>query len=195
MRPLLLFAPGAGAPSSSAWMTRWAEALQSVGRVVRFDYPYQRAGRARPDPLPVLIEAHAEALAGARGPQDGAVVLVGKSMGGRVGCHLSLEVPVAGLVCFGYPLIAASGGKSREGVLLALRTPVLFAQGTRDRLCPLHALERVRPRMETRSVLHVVDGGDHSLDVTRTALMRAGEDQAAVDRGILSAVEDFVGSL
>ena len=35
---------------------------------------------------------------------DGPVVLIGKSMGSRIGCHLALEEDVAALVCLGYPL-------------------------------------------------------------------------------------------
>src|SRR5690606_36186237 len=121
------------------------------------------AGRKRPDPLPKLIAAHAEALEQAtRRRRAGPVVLVGKSMGGRVGCHLALERPVAALVCLGYPLRSPTG-KLRDEVLLALRTPVLFVQGSRDPLCPLDGLERVRRRMKAPSTLHVVEGGDHSL--------------------------------
>ena len=55
------------------------------------------------DRLPKLIEAHREALAEAR-IEGEPVFLVGKSMGSRVGCHLSLEEDVDGLICFGYPL-------------------------------------------------------------------------------------------
>ncbi|HET9598754.1 MAG TPA: alpha/beta family hydrolase, partial [Anaeromyxobacteraceae bacterium] len=65
-RPLVLLAPGAGAPSTSAWMERWARHLSALGRVRRFDYPYALAGRRSPDPLPVLVEAHRAALARAR---------------------------------------------------------------------------------------------------------------------------------
>ena len=36
--------------------------------------------------------------------------------------------------------------KLRDEVLLALKTPILFAQGTRDPLCPLHLLENVRAK-------------------------------------------------
>src|SRR5262249_28166478 len=53
-RRLVLFAPGAGAPSSSPWMARWAERLAAHGRVATFDYPYMLAGRRMPDKLPVL---------------------------------------------------------------------------------------------------------------------------------------------
>ena len=59
---MILFAPGAGAPSTSAWMERWANLLASIAPVRRFDYPYALAGRRAPDRLPKLIEAHAAAL-------------------------------------------------------------------------------------------------------------------------------------
>src|SRR5690554_5469088 len=143
MRPLILFAPGAGKPSSSAWMSTWAERLAEVGTVVRFDYPYAQAGRKAPDRLPVLLAAHREALEEAKQANPGcSVVLAGKSMGSRVGCHLALQSRVDALVCLGYPL-ASMGRRDRlrDEVLLALKTPILFVQGTRDRLCPLDLLD------------------------------------------------------
>ncbi len=194
MKPLLLFAPGAGAPSTSAWMERWAARLGRVGDVVRFDYPYVKAGRKSPDRLPVLVAAHREALAAARAGRRGPVVLVGKSMGGRVGCHLALEEPVAGLVCLGYPLVGQSGAVRSE-VLLALRTPVLFVQGSRDTLCPLERLEEVRARMTARSVLHVVEGGSHSLEVGVRALAARGETQDAVEERAVEEIGRFVAGV
>lgn len=191
MRPLLLLAPGAGAPSTSAWMRGWASRLASLGRVVPFDYRYMQAGRRSPDRLPALIAAHRAALGAARGEHPGPVVLAGKSMGGRVGCHVALEEDVAALVCLGYPLRGASGAPRSE-VLLALRTPVLFVQGTRDALCPLDDLARVRGEMRAPSALHVVDGGDHSLAVGKRALAARGEAQADVDGRALAAVAAFL---
>jgi predicted alpha/beta-hydrolase family hydrolase len=194
-RPLLLFAPGAGAPSTSAWMERWAARLASVGEVVRFDYPYVKAGRRSPDRLPVLVAAHRAALAQARsGTGVRPAVLVGKSMGGRVGCHLALEEPVAGAVCLGYPLVGQRGDV-RSDVLLALRVPVLFVQGSKDALCPLDRLEEVRTRMSAPSVLHRVEGGNHSLEVGVRALAARGETQEAVDGRVLDAVATFVRGL
>ena len=104
VEPLILFAHGAGAGSTHPWMQRWRTRLETLGRVVTFDYPYMRDGRRSPDRLPKLVEAHRQALAEARGSHTGPVFLAGKSMGSRVGCHLALEEPVDGLVCFGYPL-------------------------------------------------------------------------------------------
>jgi predicted alpha/beta-hydrolase family hydrolase len=190
-RPLLLLAPGAGAPSTSAWMAAWARRLAALGEVVRFDYPYMRSGRRSPDRLPVLIEAHRAALAEARGRHPGPAVLVGKSMGGRVGCHLALTEPVDALVCLGYPL-RSPRGELRDEVLVALRTPILFVQGSRDALCPLAALEEVRARMSAPTALHVVEGGNHSLEVGARALAAQGEQQEDVDARVLGAVSAFV---
>lgn len=190
---LILFAPGAGAPSDSAWMEGWAARLTGLGAVERFDYPYMKAGRRFPDRLPRLVAAHREALEAARARHPGAtrVVLAGKSMGSRVGCHLSLEVPVDALVCFGYPLVGQNGAL-RDEVLRALSTPVLFLQGDRDELCPLDRLARVRRQMRAPSELHRVEDGDHSLEARKGDLARRGTTQAALDAAALAAVAGFL---
>ena len=189
-RPLLLFAPGAGAPSTSPWMERWTRRLAPLGRVVRFDYDYRREGRRLPDRLPKLVDAHRRALADARGKSRAPVVLIGKSMGSRVGCHLANEDGgITALICLGYPLVGQSGAV-RDEVLLALNAPVLFVQGTRDPLCPLDPLAAVRTRMTAPSTLHVVSDGDHSLEVAKRAL--AGRTQADVDADVFDAIVAFV---
>jgi predicted alpha/beta-hydrolase family hydrolase len=194
--PLILFAPGAGAPSTSAWMVAWKKRLETLGRVVPFDYPYMLEGRRAPDPLPKLIEAHSLALHGARAGHDGPVFLAGKSMGSRVGCHLSLTEKVDGLVCFGYPLKGAGKRATlRDEVLVLLRTPILFVSGTRDPLCPLPVLEPVRAKMTAKNVLFTVDGGDHSLEVRKTDLRGRGETQDDVNGAVLTAVTKFVEAL
>jgi predicted alpha/beta-hydrolase family hydrolase len=156
-----------------------------------------REGRKRPDRLPQLIGAHRAALAQAR-TKLGAEVptfLIGKSMGGRIGCHLALEEKVDGLVCLGYPLCAMGDrDRLRDEVLRALSTPILFVQGTRDALCPLDLLESVRTEMKVPSILHLVEGGDHSLGVAKRQLEASGETQEEVDRRILESIARFVHS-
>jgi len=175
-------------------MQRWKTHLQEIGEVETFDYSYLRENRKRPDPLPQLVAAHREALAAAREKhRDMATVLIGKSMGGRVGCHLALEQKVNGLVCLGYPLCGGGDrSKLRDKVLRSLATPILFVQGTRDSLCPLELLEQVRADMTAPNVLHVVEGGDHSLLVTKRQLFAAGETQDEVDQRILETIASFV---
>lgn len=188
-----LFAPGAGAPSSHPWMQGWRERLSKIGEVDLLDYTYMQQGRKRPDPLPQLIAAHRQALIKSR--RDG-TILIGKSMGGRIGCHVSLEEKVAGLICLGYPL--CGGGdrtKLRDKVLRALQTPILFVQGTRDPLCPLDLLETVRAEMTTPTSLYVVEDGDHSLRVPKKILASRGITQEEIDQRILGQIEKFVGDL
>jgi uncharacterized protein len=197
MKPLILFAPGAGAPSSHSWMQNWKRRLSEIGDVETLDYVYMRDSRKRPDPLPKLIAAHREALNDARkqNPAE-STILIGKSMGGRVGCHVSLEEKVDGLVCLGYPLCAMGDRtKLRDEVLRALNTPILFVQGSRDPLCPLDLLERVRTEMKTQNVLHIVDGGDHSLRVPKRQLQANGQTQEDIDQQILKAIIGFVDQL
>jgi predicted alpha/beta-hydrolase family hydrolase len=197
MKSLILFAPGAGAPSSHRWMQDWKDRLFLVGDVETFDYDYMREGRKRPDPLARLIAAHRNALDQAREryPTE-ATILIGKSMGGRVGCHLSLEEKVSGLVCLGYPLCAMGDRtKLRDEVLRALTAPILFVQGTRDPLCPLDLLQRVRAEMRAPNFLHLVEGGDHSLRVRKRQLQASGQTQEDVDRQILNTIRAFVNQL
>jgi hypothetical protein len=174
-------------------MVRWTKLLQTIGNVVAFDYPYLIGGRKRPDPLPTLIKAHRMALLQARQVHSGPCVLIGKSMGGRVGCHLALEQPVSAVICLGYPLCGGGDpSKLRDKVLLQLQTPILFVQGTRDALCPLDLLAGVRRKMAAPIALEVVEGGDHSLLVTKRQLKTSGESQGDVEQRILTAIRTFV---
>lgn len=205
-QPAFLFAPGAGAGSTSAWMGAWAARLRALGPVTPFDYPYRLLGRKTPDRPEVLVRAHTEAFDEARratasnveAPKTGetgaptAWFLVGKSMGSRIGCHVAVEHPehVSGVICFGYPLVAAGSGALRDQVLLALAVPVLLVQGTRDPLCPLERLNAVRAGM--RGQVHIVEvaGANHSLEIGRKKTDPGA--QEAIDAEILEEVRRFV---
>lgn len=174
-------------------MQAWAARLSALGAVETFDYPYMQGKRRAPDSQPVLVRAHLAAIEGAQAKHpDHDLILIGKSMGSRMGCHVALERSVSKLVCLGYPLLSpGNSAKVRDQVLLQLETPVLFVQGTRDPLCPLELLGAVRAKMRAKSKLFVVDAGDHSLQVTKTQLKQAGEDQAKVDSRILHVIDHF----
>ena len=193
--PFFVFAHGAGAPSSHPWMQRWIRRLATIGTVAAFDYPYIKSARNRPDPLAKLVEFHRQVLAQARQGPSSPIVLIGKSLGARVGCHVALEEAVTAVICLGYPLCGGGDpAKLRAEVLRALCTPILFVQGTRDRLCPLHLLESVRGEMKAVNKLHIVEGGDHSLLVTQARLRASGESQDDVDQRILEAIQSFLAS-
>jgi predicted alpha/beta-hydrolase family hydrolase len=196
--PAVLFAPGAGAPSSSPWMKSWQQRLATlrvngapIRDVVAFDFPYQQQGRKAPDRQAVLLAAHLAAVRDLAASSPGApVILIGKSMGGRIGCHVAADHPadVAAVVCLGYPLKSGGTGALRDEVLVRLRTPILFVQGTRDPLCPLEMLASTRKRMTARNELHVVEGGNHSLELPAKERAR----QAESDAGVLESITTFL---
>ena len=195
--PLIVLAHGAGAGQSHPFMQYWRDALARDFDVVAFDYTYMASGRKAPDRLPKLLARHREVVDESRLKNpDAKLFLIGKSMGSRVGCHLANEFPagtVTGVVCLGYPLKGRSA--IRDEVLLAMKTPILFVQGTRDPLCPLDLLSEVRPRMTARNDLFVVDGGDHSLKLRKRDLKDGDRTQEEVDATSVAAVRRFIQEL
>jgi predicted alpha/beta-hydrolase family hydrolase len=80
-----------------------------------FDYPYMEAGRRAPDRLQRLVECHAAAFLRLSERVD-AVVVAGKSMGGRVGGHFVVGTGSAALamVFLGYPLVPIGKAEPRD---------------------------------------------------------------------------------
>lgn len=193
-QPLIVFAHGAGAGLSHPWMVGWVRRLGELGRVVPFEYDYMRAGRRAPDRLPRLLARHRQVLADARTGHAGPVFLAGKSMGSRVGCHLAVEEPVDGVICFGYPLRTAKGAV-RDEVLLRMTAPALFLQGSRDPMGPLDLFGEVLGRREASSTLHVVEGGDHSLKLRKGDLKRLEIDQEAAYDRLMAPLTAFMRDL
>ena len=78
---------------------------------------------------------------------------------------------------------------------MGLRTPIHFVQGTRDPLCPLATLDDVRGRMTTRTSLHIVDSGNHSLTTTKGWQKTTGLTQEDADQAALASIAEFQRSL
>ena len=179
-------------------MQRWKGYLEELGQVETFDYPYMAAGKRRPDPLPALMLAHQQAITEATRGKRSPLVLIGKSMGSRVGCHVAsaqdaIAERVRAVICLGYPLKGmGKTQKLRDEVLLALDKPILFVQGSRDSLCPPELLAKVRKKMRTRNELYMIEGGSHSLEVGKRQLALQGESQEDVDREALGAIHRFL---
>jgi predicted alpha/beta-hydrolase family hydrolase len=85
--------------------------------------------------------------------------------------------------------------KLRDEVLRALAAPILFVQGTRDSLCPLDLLERVRTEMKAPNFLRIVEGGDHSLRVPKRVIQASGRTQEDIDHGLLESIAEFISRL
>ena len=75
---------------------------------------------------------------------------------------------LAGLVFFGFPLHAPGRRGTERGEHLAdVPCPMLFHQGTRDRLADLDLLRPLLEQVGPSATLHIVEGGDHSLGMLK----------------------------
>jgi len=169
----VLLAHGAGLGQDHEWMVYVRDGLAAAGiPVLTFNYPYMEAGRKAPNPARILLACHRAALAELRRRVD-RVILAGKSMGGRMGSHVAADgEEVTGIVFYGYPLVGIGKTEPRDVSHLAeVDAPMLFVQGTRDRLAPIDLITVV-VESTPHATLHTIEDGDHSFRV----LKRTGRD-------------------
>lgn len=165
---VFLFSHGAGAGIQSDLCQRWIAMLGGIAPVIPVQYAYLNGGRRRPPPaLPILIDEHCRRFREIRADHpDAKIIMVGRSMGGRVACHASVQgqVDAAGLICLSYPLIAANKRTRRDQILRQVRLPILFVTGARDAMCPVPDLQALASTgMHCRTQIHIVDGAGHDL--------------------------------
>jgi len=172
-RALFVFAHGAGAGMRHAFMEAVAERLaQRRVATFRFQFPYMEVGRRGPNPAPVLMKTVRSAVAeAARLAPELPLVAGGKSMGGRMTSSAAAKeaLPgVRGLAFFGFPLHAPGKKSAERGAHLAdVGLPVLFLQGTRDKLADLTLLEPLLADVTPGPTLHVVGDADHGFHVPK----------------------------
>ena len=91
-------------------------------------------------------------------------------MGGRIASQVAAAGvgDLAGLVFLGYPLHPpGKPEKLRSEHLSMIKSPMLFVQGSRDAFGSPAELSPVLTPLDPKATLHVVDGGDHSLKLSR----------------------------
>jgi predicted alpha/beta-hydrolase family hydrolase len=190
----VVLAHGAGAGQDHPFMVRFATGLSARGlTVVTFDFLYRAAGRRAPDRGPVLERTFADVIAEVRARADvgkGRLILGGKSMGGRIASQLAAKSSegIDRLFFLGYPLHPPGRpAKLRVEHLARVGRPMLFVQGTRDKL---GTPEELRPHLvplSPRPEIYIVEEGDHSFKVPRRVAVEEQVYEAA-----LSAIAAFV---
>lgn len=141
----LLLAHGAGAPMTSPFLETMTRLLTDRGlQISRFEFEYMAARRAggkrRPPPkAELLVPEYKRAVdeLRAKGASGQALLIGGKSLGGRVASLVADELlassTVCGLVCLGYPFHPPGKPDNlRTAHLVDLRCPALIVQGERD---------------------------------------------------------------
>ncbi len=170
---LYVFAHGAGAGMRHAFMDSVAARLADRRiATFRYHFPYMELGRWPPNRAPMLTATvRAAVVEATRLAPDLPLVAGGKSLGGRMTSTAASEeeLPgVKGIAFFGFPLHAAGKPSSKRGDHLAeVGIPMLFLQGTRDKLADLALLRPLVETVEPRPTLHVVEGADHGFQVLK----------------------------
>jgi len=177
-----VLAHGAGAGMEHPFMSRVARGLAERGiATLRYQFPYIERGSRRPDVPKVAHAAVRAAVAEAARRWPKLPLLAGgKSFGGRMTSQAqALEAlpGVVGLAFLGFPLHpAGKPSVMRADHLDAIGLPMLFLQGTRDKLAELELLEPVVQRLGRRATLHLIAQADHAFHVPA----RSGRNDRAV---------------
>ena len=187
---LLVLGHGAGAGMRHPFMAAIVERLAALRiATLRYQFPYMERGLRRPSPQPMLLATVRAAVAAAVAVAGDLPLLAGgKSMGGRMTSLAAAARPlegVRGLVFLGFPLHPiGKPGAERGDHLRDVSRPMLFLQGTRDRLAELELLRPVCAALGEPATLHVLEGADHSFHV----LKRSGR----TDEEVLDEAADAV---
>ena len=187
---LYVFGHGAGAGMSHVFMESASKLLadQAIA-TFRYNFPYMEAGRRPPNPQPILLNTVRSAVAEAAVlAPDLPLLAGGKSMGGRMTSLAASIEPldrVAGLAFFGFPLHASGRDSTERGAHLSdVALPMLFMQGTRDKLANLNLLGPLLQQVVPAPTLHIEDGADHGFHV----LKRSGRTDEEVVMSLSAAL-------
>jgi uncharacterized protein len=192
-----VFAHGAGAGMTHPFMERVADGL--CGRDVatlRYQFPYMEHGSKRPD-APALAHATVRAAVAEAARCCPGLLLIagGKSFGGRMTSQAQAIAPlpgVRGLAFLGFPLHpAGKPSEARAKHLEEVHIPMLFIQGTRDKLAETALLEPVVNRLGRSASLHPVREADHSFHV----LARSGRNDGEVMREIVDRLSEWIAAI
>jgi predicted alpha/beta-hydrolase family hydrolase len=179
-----------------SFMEEMAEALAAREvATLRFQFPYMEQGRKAPDRAPACMATVRAAVDLARSEvPDLPVVAGGKSMGGRMTSLAASEreLPgVGGLVFLGFPLHAPKKpGTSRGDHLFDVGVPMLFLQGSRDRLAEQELLGPIVKKLPA-ATMYVVEEGDHSFKVPK----RTGKTHGDVIEDLAEQVQAWARTL
>ena len=169
---LLVLAHGAGANMEHSFMEKLAMDLSSLGiGTIRFNFPYMENRKGRPD-VPAVAEKTIAVIGEYAHKKFSKLPLFlsGKSFGGRMGSQrIAKECPdyVKGLIFYGFPLHAMGKESThRAAHLNEINIPMLFLQGTKDKLAKLELIQKVCSQLPT-ATLEIIEGADHSFKVPK----------------------------
>ena len=170
-RTLLVLGHGSGTNMRHAFIAELSAALVEAGvATFRYQYPYSEKGGGGLDGRKVLLATVREAVATAAEEAPGLPLFAGgHSMSGRMTSLAFAEepLPVQGIVFVAFPLNGGKGPTERAAHFSDVNTPMLFLQGTKDRLADIDAVQSVCKNLGDRATLHIIDTADHGFKVLK----------------------------
>lgn len=192
-----VLAHGAGAGMQHPFMEAVAGELGTLGiATLRYQFPYMERRSKRPD-SPELCHAAVRAAVSeaARLVPELPLIAGGRSFGGRMTSQAQALSPlpgVRGLAFLGFPLHPAKRpGDTRAKHLVDVKIPMLFLQGTRDKLASLQLLEPIIEQLGERATLKLLQDADHSFHVPA----RTGRKDSQVRSEALQELAAWIGPL
>ena len=186
----VVYAPGAGSNIDDAFGVYLCETLADLGAMaVRFQFPYQEAGKSGPDRPPVLEATWRAVIDAVRAP-DGKLCIGGRSMGGRIASMVHADgVKCDALALFAYPLHPpGKPDAARTEHLPAMKARTLFVSGTNDAFGSPDEIAAAAALVK-RSKLHLLDGADHGFAVPK----RTGRTKADVHAEAVGVMVKWLG--
>lgn len=186
---------GAGANQLHPFMRLFASGLAERGfDVLTFNFQYMEQGRRAPDPKAKLESCYRAVIEAARNNKKlkgNRLVIGGKSMGGRIASQVAASTTdaqaIAALVFLGYPLHPpGKPDQLRDAHLPQITAPMLFVQGSRDAFGSPDELRATIKNHHLRATLCIVEGGDHSLNVSKSS--------PTMQEDVYNSTLDFIAS-
>ena len=187
----LILGHGAGTGQTSSFLVSFATQLAARGiDTVTFNFLYTEYGRHAPDTKDKLEGCYRAVIETVRAHKRlgrNRLAIGGKSMGGRIASQVAAAGvgELNGLVFLGYPLHPPGRPeKLRAEHLPKIKAPMLFVQGSQDVFGTPDELRPIIKTLNASTKLYVVEGGDHSFKVKKSA----GVTQEEVYRAVLDEI-------
>ena len=192
-----VFAHGAGAGMAHRFMADVATGLAARGVAsLRYQFPYMERGSKRTD-SPATAHAAVRGAVAFAAEQFGSLPLFagGKSFGGRMTSQAQAIEPlggVRGLAFVGFPLHPADAPAiTRAAHLAEVAIPMLFVQGTEDKLAEFELMRAEVAKLGAAATLLPIAHADHSFHVLR----RSGRTDAEAMDEVLDGIATWLRAL
>lgn len=190
----IILGHGAGSNQLSGFMRLFASGLAERGLdAMTFNFVYMEKGKGAPDPkakLEACYSAVIDAATNHKKLKGNRLLIGGKSMGGRIASQVAAEGDdrIKGLVFLGYPLHPpGQPQKLRTDHWPAIKAPMLFVQGTRDAFGTPDEINPILKKLKLKATINVVETGDHSMKVQKSA----GVEQDEVYQRVMDKIVEW----